>query len=175
MPPPSVTIDVFPVDREEARATARALCELLDNQYSWTIGITTNYGEVHWRVDVSGKGNGRDWSWSHCFDPVDQIPSRVASHCAGALESAPPRFERRVSPRSPRDVALAGGVTLTDQSANGVRVWVHGEAPAPGTTVTYSGEGGSLTGIVKWCRPVDGDAVHVGLELQAPAKLDAAR
>ena len=173
MPPPTISIDVFPIDRDEARATARALCDLLDTERFWTIRITTNYGEVHWRVEVTGLVNGSSWTWSQCFDPVDQIPSRIASHCSRALSqvAVSERLERRVSPRLPRDVALGGGVTVTDQSANGVRLRVHGQAPVLGSTVTYAGEGGSLTGIVKWSRLIDGDTVYVGLEVQMPAEL----
>ena len=88
MPKPEVRIDVFPIDREQARASASALCELLGDQpEQWFIRITTNRGEVHWLVEIDGEVNGQPWSWSKCFDPVDQIPSRIVAHCWRALNS----------------------------------------------------------------------------------------
>ena len=89
MPNARVDIDVFPIDREGARASAAALCELLRDDEQLAIRITTNRGEVHWLVEVDGEIKGQKWRWSERFDPIDQIPLRIAAHCLRALRSQP--------------------------------------------------------------------------------------
>ena len=75
MPFATTTVNVFPVDREQAEAAAQQLRDLIGNRPDpWVVSIFTpeNLAGAPWIVEVSGMWRGQPLLWRLLFAGPDQ-------------------------------------------------------------------------------------------------------